>query len=71
MNSGRVRYRHGSELKPLSSEGLLLEKQRRKLSLLEVDVTAVTSESGSNRREDRSRGVIGAAVVVGVVVGKG
>ena len=71
VKGSRVGYHNGSELIPLSSEGLRVEKRRRRLSLSEVDITAATSESGSNRRSDRDRGGIVAARAVGLVVGKG
>ena len=66
-----VRYRHGFEIKHLILEGLRVDKRRRRIYLLEVDVTAAMSESGSNRRAVQSVGVIGEAGVVEVVVGKG
>ena len=48
-----------------------MEKQRRKLYLLEFDVPAATSESGNNRRPAQAGGGIGAVGVVGLGVGKG
>ena len=71
VKGGCVGYCHRLELKHLISEGVFMEKQRRRLSLLEVDVPAATSESGSNRRAAQAGGGMGAAGLVRLVVGKG
>ena len=71
VKGGCIGYCHGSELKTLIPEGLRMEKRRRRLSLLEVDVTAATTENEEKIRADQSGGGIGAAGVLGLVVGKG
>ena len=48
---GRFIHHHRSKLTPLSSEGIIMEKRRIRLYLLDVDVTAATSESGRNKME--------------------
>ena len=58
VKGGRVVYRHRSEQKTMSAEGILTEKGWRRPSISEVDVTAATSENGSNIRAAQDRGGI-------------
>ena len=71
MKGGHVRYRHGSDLKHLSLEGIFVEKRMKILSLSGVIETSATSESGINIKVYQDGVGIGVTEVVGVVVGKG